>query len=268
MMKRNLFAILLIGLSLKLFSQPGYMGKKYSVGYNFEVFPSLGLFNEKRDVPENELVFTTGHHFNVSAVVGRKSELIFDYGIITPKIFCHAIQLYKEDSWGNLEPVQFNPIEKFVKAKEQVFQLYYRYYYQDYIAPVGNFMQFGIGYLTANYHSDVKAIVGDNSYGDNYFGFEERVVNRIPVTDVPDRKYLRFTYGFGMKRILFENVFISTACNLNLLVGSGNDFTRKDIGMGDFEAEKVEHYYKNEVLLLGVGGAGWLEFNIGIGMIF
>lgn len=271
-MKNYLTLITLLLLSSKLSAQPGFMGKKYSFGYQFEIFPSMGLLGDIRsEDPDNRTVFTTGHHFNASAVLNRKWEFIVNYGIISPKVYAHEGEIVSWNSDGDYSSYYFNPLEKFIPTQMKLIQTNFRVYLGDNIAPVGDFMQFGIGYVTANFHPDAKRINGDNEMGSSgYFSGEDntRTYRTMLISGIPNRKYLRLNYGFGMKRLLFSSFYALTSTNLNLNIGIKNEFQDSDITSEETK-NKIgsEKHYLNTVLLRGLRSNCILEFNIGFGII-
>lgn len=267
MKTRIVILLCFVLLVSKAFAQPGYMGHKISLGYNFEIFPSFGFLSDRRsEHPQNRTVFTTGHHYNASLVVSRRLELVADYGIRIAKMFCHdQFFTIQEDEW-NYNSIYFQPKEYFVKGREQIMQLSLRFYRDGYIAPIGTFFQCSLGYLTANYHPDVKSLIGYNEVYDGNSTKHERV--SIPLNNVEDRKYVRMSYGIGNKKVLFSTVFLTTSCNMNILMGMGNKVKEELSSTYYGEDNGAFDTYANDILIKGVRWSSWLDVSVGLGFMF
>jgi hypothetical protein len=135
--------ILWILLSIKTFGQPGYLGKKTSLGFNFECSPySLKLIQGIRETFVDDKYFrlVKSYNLNYARVINRRFEFVSSVGL---GFRSYVGQRVFDRSTGDLE--YFVPLVESYKVNEYKFDAGFKRYFRGKIAPIGWYQQFVLG---------------------------------------------------------------------------------------------------------------------------
>ncbi|MFM9986213.1 MAG: hypothetical protein ACKVOK_13325 [Flavobacteriales bacterium] len=178
-------------LSTLIFAQPGYLGKKLSIGYNFEATPFLTTFTHvfegtSTSSDSNPIVkMVLGHHIQASYCLNRKSEILANFGVRKLDYF-FAVGDYTDTQYV-------------YDALELSADIGIRHYFKHFVAPVGTYHQVTFGGVQGN-------LLDTEEKGE-------------PVT------IYRLSYGIGLKKIIDGRVFFQTEFDINFKVGSTSEYT-------------------------------------------
>jgi len=245
-MKKTLTILLLLACFAAA-AQPGYMGKKFSIGYKLEATARLDLalaivnFDPYDGAVEEvePLRVIIGHYVNASYVLSRRHEFYAEAGVRNMQYEAFS----KEFTSSNYDT--FEPSRKTVKAHEQFAEIGLRRYFGNSIAPVGTFHQLAIGITNVGYDKSVKSITGkiDN----------ETLV--IPVNDVA-LSMPRISYGIGGKKILTGSLWVSAEANIHVFLIDGIEILdgQSYSSPGKYAEDVLqENFYKNRRFDLKIG---------------
>lgn len=238
-------------------SQPGYMGKKLSVGYELEVMPWLcaltrtteylyardNSFNEYSE--EKTLQWITGHHLNANFVTSRKNEIFVNSSMRQLNYYWNSTNI---NNYGN-----FTPLVPSIRALETYIDIGVRHYPSDFIAPIGLYHQFSYGFCNVVLDNKVKSVDG-LIYGDIYAN--------VAVTDAK-YKARRLNYGFGVKRIISGAVFLNADVNFHIpLQSSENRKLSKSGASVEYKDFALHNILKN------YNSYNLIDMRMGIGVLF
>lgn len=211
MIRSVFFLILLLQANLSNSQSPGFIGKRFTVGYGFYASPGLAgsqgitIFNKTH---EGYLEFAAAKKFSIGLSArtykaiygnGRDMELISGYSSYGP------------------EQIDKNPTG-FYNIKGTNYMLYGKYFKSNYLAPWGKYFIFGITLNTFKtiYDPLIMSVgIKDTPYGSSYnysytyytnFGELEQSYKKIDIL-----------IGNGRSRIISKNIVIDYGYNLNLI---------------------------------------------------
>lgn len=266
-MRKYISLLYLVTLCALASAQPGYMGKRFSVGYHFECTPvpsmltSIDEYDTKSVQPREYgvyqqgtvLNFVTGHSFQFGCAVSRKGTLFGHVGIRNRKIFLQP-GTYADPGVGPngyYQEVDVDPIDRILDAREFVYDIGYRKYLTEYIAPIGAFLQFGIGRSELHY-TDTKIPVRV---------LADRVETTIS-SDNTSQKMTRLNFGLGVMRTIYKSVYFSASGELFLNFPEGGSLSDGDFEYGDYRYK----YLKNS-LGENSGIYSWMAVRFGVGVM-
>jgi hypothetical protein len=200
-MKQLLF-LLIISLPLCGYSQPGYLGNKISVAYNFEATPipaklyAYNYYGEPGSGYPPGLFFQTGHSIVAGYTTSRKIEFFGSFSFRNFK--CYMSNALMSQS----------PRTKSMLAHQSTFELGFCRYLKSYIAPVGSYYKMSLGFLQANYDKSEKDIRFNNVDSEN-----ATVQNNFPVLQIP-----QFSFGIGLKKPITNRLFVQLDAQMNILL--------------------------------------------------
>ncbi len=200
------YCIILFSLSsVNSHAQPGYLGKKTTLAFQFECTPYyprpgsnfLGNFFTQKD-----FLWLAGYHFKYARVISRKHELIGGAGV--------RFRNYKAQYFtGSGSPTGYiAQVEKSLDVNEYFFDMGVRRFFNDNIAPFGWYQQFKVGWVTARYRDDANYI------SIKYIPSGSSTL-QVPIT-TRDLSLFRLSYGLGLKTMLSKSLFFLTEFDLNL----------------------------------------------------
>jgi hypothetical protein len=199
------FTYFLLSIAAAAVAQPGYLGKKFSIGYGIDAFPWIGSFTEAQEYTSLEsrdrgsdkeklMVMTIGQHAHAGWVFNRKMEAFADVGIRKSTIFLSEYQHYPS----------FIPNELSARGLFFNTDIGFRYYFRDFVSPIGFYHQLSLGFIQMKYDKGERVIKGV----DNFQGIAKEEV--APKIDDAEIKLGRLSYGIGLKKILFRSVYFQS----------------------------------------------------------
>lgn len=182
---------------------PGYLGKKFMVGYNFNFNPvtSIGLFtNELMDAPLISLAIK--HEGNVGYTFSKKGLFYASY------IYQNNKTYY---SFGDdIDYYDGTNYDMFQKVKTTVIDFGMKVFIGKFIAPVGTYFDLGYGICKAGF--------SDNPAKIYYSDFGNFVPGNPSYYDATDSylKYKRFSIGVGNTKVINDFLFFNIGLKLNI----------------------------------------------------
>jgi hypothetical protein len=227
------------------YAQSGYLGRRISVGYSFEFFPYLGKLilpetygSSSRYDDQPFIIWSTGHHVNGGLVLNRKLELLADVGLRRLKYRHQSVEFrddHTDDAW------QADALSDIVNETSAEIGL--RYYFKEFVAPVGIYHQATFGVLNVALDKKISEFSG------HYYDFAGRptATRMIPVGDVQELKVKRLNYGIGVKKILTGNVYLNLETNIHFIFGAPSRYYRKSSfePYSNVPVDEYGQYYQN-----------------------
>jgi hypothetical protein len=254
---KKIIIIFFFTIPMLSWSQPGYMGKKFSVGYEFELMPWLCSLTRTKEYfhksgnsfdefsKENTIQWVTGHHLNANYVTSRKHEVFVNSSMRQMTYYWNSTKI---DGYGN-----FSPFVPSISALETYIDIGVRYYPSDFIAPIGLYHQFSYGFCNVMLDSKVKSVDG-LSFGD--------IFTNVAVTDAKYKTH-RLNYGFGVKRIIAGPVFLNADVNFHIPLQTSENRKLSKTGASveykDFALHNILINYNSYKLI---------DMRMGIGVLF
>ncbi len=259
-MKTKLLIAIFLGCSQLVLAQPGYMGKRFSVGYYLEFFPHANFTGENSPKKESGFEIEPEHHLNATWVVNRRWELVVDvsrrnreYTIVR---YPFQIDLESPYSWETQASFVFN--EKYQMVQETYWMLGIRKYFWNQIAPVGLYHQFAYLSGKARYKSEQMDLTA--SYYRNNGTVFVPVAMSVSTKQI-ESKISYFSYGIGMKRPIAKSLYGSIEANVQVPLSSAS-------GSGDRNARTNITEYLSSSLRTGVVTHNFIDIRLGLGWMF
>jgi len=186
---------ILLGMLQAHSQAPGYMGKRFNIGYGFNVSPAI--FGA---TPKNKTLLGDGGSAEYGNLAFNKiHEGFIDFALSRKWMICFSARYYKT-AYDNPSQIKerTNPFymnsrrtadDYFYIIKGQTYTLYFKYYNSKSVAPWGRYVLFG---PTLN------------------------ITNSIYKDVVEKHSTLNFTMGFGRTRIIANRMSIDYGCNFQL----------------------------------------------------
>ena len=241
---KTLLYILILSLSTTMiFGQvPGYLGKRLSIEGDFNIFPNFTntmLNNSSRETlnkyNDTEYYYnsTTGNYepqnvikYNTNLEPIEKKRYMrwtfkpsFSINYTIARRVVASLRLSK--IYGNLvynsnygaSTVFFDDNLKYQTSD---FELNFKFYKKNFIAPVGKYVLFGLGYSIMNMKETSGTILNiDYINYENIYSLEEATFNHRA-------KLIKFNFGFGNKTILKDYLYLTYGTEFNLYLITGN----------------------------------------------
>ena len=225
-MKKNLLIIyILFCISNCLQSQtPGFMGKRFAVGYGFYFWPALTNSNgagksflTKGNSESGSFAFNTMHEAFIEYAIKPRFSIGFSakYYKTTYNnaLYLSARQTYIDNSgYSNTISIYGKPNGLYT-IRAVNYNIYGKLFYSRYIAPWGRYMMFGLNIKTYTCSYDPKEM---------YLNIDNNYYTNIPKTFTdfgPEKqKYKKFDFlfGLGRTRIIANKIIIDYGFNTNL----------------------------------------------------
>jgi hypothetical protein len=222
-MKSRFVLLFILSIYLKGFSQPGYMGMKYSVGYHMELTPFFSRISDINEYSrvkasssgsrgftypnESKVVLVNGHFLQMALVKNRKMSLFLNIGQRNRKVFLqrYVYSTLDPDIPDDGDIAIINPLNLVLKGWERCADFGARFYPKDFIAPIGFYYQVGVGGTMFNYKRKEKSIE-----------FYEHSKNDIKTLDVNAKSYVsaRINVGIGFMKPIDGPLYFSTGFDL------------------------------------------------------
>ena len=164
--------------------------------------------------------------------------------------------VYLESDYGYLE---WHPKALTFPATELYGDLLLRYYFKNFIAPIGTYQQFGFGIASGTIDKSVTQF--DGSYYDYSLGGYVAV---IKVEDVTPVKIKRLSYGLGIMRTLAGNIYLNFETNVHFAIEHPEKYYRKE--MANINGLN-ESNYDQAVLNLNFSSYQRFDIKLGIGVL-
>lgn len=217
--------IVLFSISPNLFSQsaPGYMGRRFNVGYGFSFSPAtfgpnadgICLFPKKNGHAESGFAFNVFH------------EGFIEYAFKTRAMICASVKYYKttfdnsSEVTANNIPVKaaetgnvtvMNQYEYYPRGTYSItglnYALYFKIFHKRFVAPWGGYMLVG---LTLNtFHCNYDPTIMKLKMSGNDYASGASVTGYLTDFGPQGQFYVRpdILYGFGKTRIIANRVSI------------------------------------------------------------
>lgn len=226
-MKKNNFLFVLISLvvfpSILLAQTPGYMGKRFVMGYGFHTSPALigstGQGNTiigkaEGNASDGEFAFNSLHEGYLEYALSKRFSLGFSAKFYKATYDNHKnMNAYVVYNGSNVS--YSNSPEGLYHIKGQNYALYGKLFRRGFIAPWGKYMMFGINIkrFTCSYDPAEMQLKYD-AY--SFFGNE-----KYPsITDFGPREQsftrFDFLFGLGKSRIVYNRIILDYGFNVNL----------------------------------------------------
>ncbi len=267
---KQIFAITIAAFaSLSAYSQVGYLGKKFNVGYNYEFTPWLSLTTRVNEYStltkssyepsysEKFMVFMKGHNFNLGYTTNRKLELFFNYGFRNMTYYAQTFTYEGEsdESWV------FVPKKYEIRGKETSWDFGFRRYFKGYVAPVGVYQQFAFGQSTGRFDDAESTVKGDIT---SNYGTELDL--SIKLKDGLEVSSFRLSYGLGIKRPLSNLIYFCFESNLHLSL-TKLDYIKKVDWENYYQSEFGPENYDEALLNLNFASYRMFDVKLGLGIM-
>lgn len=226
-MKKNLLVLILfLCISNCLQSQtPGFMGKKFVVGYGFHFGPALSGSNgagksilSKGNSESGTFAFNTMHEAFIEYSIKPR----FSIGISAKyykttynnALYLNAIQTYVDNSGYSQTIYSYGKPNGLYTIKAINYNIYGKLFYSRYIAPWGKYMMFGLNIKTYTCSYDPSEMYLTN---DRYY-YNSNAPKTISDFGPEKQKYKKFDFlfGLGRTRIISNRIIIDYGFNTNL----------------------------------------------------
>lgn len=250
----TLYFFLTLFFFSKTYSQsPGYMGKRFLIGYGFHTSPAIFganangssiIGNSSGNSETGSLAFNVLHEGYAEVVTSSKWTA------------CFSVRYYKT-KYDNHESVNYiaNNINSTYNVnglydiRGLTYTLYFKYYGKRYVAPWGRYVMFGPTINTVKTSYD-PAIMNIKELGNYYtpattlsdFGPKEQTFSGV-----------NLMLGWGRNRIIADRITIDYGCNLQLFAVLAGAFDLVFEDGGNFFATRttnlnyMENTYKQRV---------------------
>ncbi|MEO5644281.1 MAG: hypothetical protein ABIQ40_04890 [Bacteroidia bacterium] len=229
---------------------PGYRGKRFSAGYNASSFFYFPNFNLEQGV--GDLIFSTR--------LSYKTELYANYALSRKVNIGFSYYNGKQKTYFKPQYVDFYeviPKKEFVLCKIDAFELHFKFFRNDFVAPVGLYYQFSFGMVkySAILPGDTLALYS-NDQGNT---LQQFTVHK------PFERYTCFKIGYhvGKTNPIGNNFFINTAIGINIFTGGDYQGVLSQSDRSSVNNYLLKNFNKGLLshnLLEIKLGLGWLAF--------
>ncbi len=243
------------------FSQPGYMGKKFSLGYYLEFFPHANLIGNNSPKNEPGFEIEPEHHLNATWVVNRRWELVVDVSRRNRDYTVNRVGyssnrtmpdgfVYSK-SYGEFE-------EKYLAAMETYWMFAIRKYFKNQIAPVGMYQQFA--YVSGSSRFKDESINLTAEYWGGYSFASTSGKETLSTRYKGEAKLAYFSYGLGIKRPIVKYLYGSAECNVQLPLTGWNIPMYSN---GGSLSSYLDYH-----LIKGLEAHNFIDIRLGVGWMF
>lgn len=206
---------------------PGYLGKKFLVGYGLNTSPALyGANHNNKSIAGADGNSETGNlafNFIHEGYVEYATTEKWSFGLLTryyKTIFDNPTTMVENGKEGLSYTYATRP-DGYYNITGLSYCLYFKKYKPGYVAPWGKYRMFGPVFNTAiaSYDPNVMTLTAQTDWSNNAYGSITQ--HDTLITNFGSRKqaYKGFNimYGFGRSRILYNKVVLDYGCNMYLL---------------------------------------------------
>ena len=219
---KNKIVVFLLLISCSVFSQvPGYLGKRFSIGYSNNLFPSL-FYPSANSTDRYELGVNTTHCIDIEYAIKKRTTFCFSvdfyktgmareggYGYSYNGAYDYGSAVYRS---GDGTPIQLRTTN---------FSLGFKFFRPGFIAPVGKYQKLEF-ILLSN-----KITYDRNSFYDQYYSPGNNLSSFG--TGEYDFKSFAIALTFGRQRVLFNSVIIDTGFRLGVSTNAVFSFLVDDV---------------------------------------
>lgn len=214
-MRKYLLTSLFLIIAFNLKAQvPGYLGKKFSAGYNLHFYMG-GLQENSRKYDAQYFVYQPQFFINKFHEIHADYVLANSYSLGISYEFLKTGQLYSESSNTYYNDYSSDNYLNIVASTIRINNKFFFYHSGSALAPIGNYGQVSVGVVTAKPTVKLKG-TNDTDSGTYYFS---RVVNFDKVSTPI------IAAGFGNQSIFFDRFILDVGLELAFLPGSLSSFT-------------------------------------------
>lgn len=255
-MKNKVFIYFLL-ISCSVFSQvPGYMGKRLSIGYSNNFFPSL-LYPSSKSTDRGELGLNTTHCINIDYAIKKRTEFCVSVEFFKSAIARSDGYIYSNGT-TNYNSAVYAPGDKtFIQLKSTNVSLGFKFFKQGFIAPVGKYRKLEFVLL-----SD-KINYNRNSFYDQYYSSDTALT--AFGTGEYEFKSFAIAFTFGRQRVLFNSIILDTGFRFGVSTNTVFKFFLDNLldGRSTYDIESQFKQDVNKRLF----AAQLFNFHIGIGFL-
>lgn len=247
-----LHLLLFVFAAQSLSSQvPGYRGKRFSAGYNASSFFYFADYSRQEGIAE--IIFATRLSYKTELyanyALSRKVNIGFSY-------YRGKQKYYFAD--GDVEGYYVRPKKGFTFCKLNAFEVHFKFFRNDFVAPVGLYHQLSLGIVkyTMDQPGDTLGLYQDPSTGNNF---------QIFTIQKPLEPYTCFKLGYhiGKTNPIGNNFYINTAIGINFF--TGGDYQGFWMGtdrstVNSYLIKKLNKGLLSQNMLEIKLGLGWLAF--------
>jgi len=245
-MKKYFLLIILSIASFTLQAQvPGYLGKRGTIDYKFNIFPAQTYLLGQTDAPL--LTITMRHELSASYALGRKFALGGYFQTGNSNVW---------HRWNSIDNNGFSIVNSdSYRWKVTSFGADLRFYSGDFLSPLGSYHQFSMGKISYRYDDETlfESRVTYNEFG-SPIGFEQKPVDL-------DRGISGtvLSYGYFSSKLITGSVYYISGFQFNAIFGTGDNLLIR-LNNGGISQELAVQARRN----VGIQQALLLKFGIGL----
>ncbi len=259
---KNKFLFLSLFCSLASLAQttvPGYLGKRFSIGYSNYMSPALFQPNANSTDPDGGVGFNTVHSIDLEYSIKKRTN------------FCASVQFYKtglktKDYYYSVtDPNSSETYESYViykssdhtpiMLKTTNISLGFKFFRKGFIAPVGKYQRIDFVLMLDKVAYQRNAFYDDGA----------RVASPIGTGDYDFRSFA-FAYTLGRQRVIANKIILDAGIRFAICPNYLLNFIKNDV-FGDYEDRlPFETALKSEVNQRLIG-AQLINLHIGISFL-
>jgi len=255
------FVLFLFTLHRFSFAQPGYMGKKFSIGYSFEFFPHANFSGNNSPRQESGFELAPEHHVNLTWVVNRRWELLFDLSrrkndySITRVNYSSSREL--PDGYSYTKSYSAFE-EKYLASQETYWMIAIRKYFKNQIAPVGMYYQFGYTSGSSRFKDENLSLTAN--YEGYYSSYSIPGREKLTIRYTGEAKLSYFSFGMGIKRPIVKYLYGRAECNVQFPL---NGWNIQNYNRGESIDSFLDYH-----LIKGLETHNFIDIRLGVGWMF
>jgi hypothetical protein len=225
MVKKILF--LLLVCSVKTFAQtPGYMGKRFSIGYSNYFFPAIIGPNPSGTTRQDKLSLNTAHSINIEYTIKPKTNFCFSYqwqhlGVMPNRSYPVVTTDSSSGSY-NTQYFEYNPAPfKNMQLKTNSIGIGFKFFGGGILAPVGKYKKLELLLLFSN------LTYPKNAFYISYSNYSYAEYTSIG-TGSYNFKTFAITYTMGRSRVLFDKLVLDYGLRIGALPAGFFAFINSD----------------------------------------
>lgn len=247
MRKLFLLQLLLVCFTAQQLSAqvPGYRGKRFSAGYNASSFFYFADFSTEDGlsgvIGSTRLSYKTEVYANYA--LSRKMNIGFSYYNGNQKNYFKTI--------GYIVPR-----EDAVHCRLHMFELHFKFFKNNFVAPVGLYYQIGIGMVKYNL----------NEPGDSLVLIDARTGQQTHTIHKPLDAFscMKLSLHVGKTNPIGNNFYINTAIGINFFTAGDYQF---NFNLNDYYSSGSITYYLLKNLNRGLTNHNMAEIKVGLGWL-
>lgn len=273
---KKIIVLLLLFFTVKAWSQvPGYQGKRFMLSYSGQTF--IRYDRDEFGNIEDGFIFSTRlmwrNELSVSYVVSRKSTLGISLNYARPRANCiyESVSFTTYDMQGNpgapaTASLNINEYEKpgILRYNQFGATMNWQIFPKKYIAPVGTYHQFSIGFTMAKLilkNEDEMRVTSNIGWQGNQ---NYQAILKEPYSFA----CTRFSYHIGRQNPIGKNIYLNTAIGINrFFLGdyySNGYFNNSSTSFGSILTFEE---YLNQMISRNFLRTQMIEVKLGIGFI-